>query len=149
MRAGKGPTELCAKEASVGANYKAKKRDFERKLRQRRAAELANSGSLGLVKLPPIRRNMRGVLQCKDMPAEGTKLIVAMRSDEAVALRENALVVKFEKNKTNRAALARLRKVNFAVAEVKRSHKFLPVVDVSIQFDRQSPPSKRSGGDAE
>jgi hypothetical protein len=127
----------------VGANYIAKKRDFERKLRRRRAAELANGGELGTVKLPPIRRQIRGTLQCEDRPLEGTKLVVAIQNGEVVALRENALVLKFDKSKMNKATLNRLRKTKFAVGEVKHPHTYLPLVDVSVQFERPTKPVNR------
>jgi hypothetical protein len=122
----------------VGAKYEAKKRDFERKLRQRRAAELANGGDLGTVKLPPIRHRLRGTLLCKDQPLEGAKIVVALQNGEVVALKDNALVLKFDKKKINKATMERLRKAHFALGEVKRPHAYLPVVDVSIEFERES-----------
>jgi hypothetical protein len=147
VKADRRPSEHLAKEFSVGANYKAKKRDFER---QRRAAELANGGELGTVKLPPIRRHIRGTLQCGVSPPEGTKVIVAIQNDEIVALRENALVLKFDKTKINKATLARLQRANFAIGEVKRPHTYLPVVDVSIEFERiAKPANQKSDSEAE
>ncbi|MGQ0584256.1 MAG: hypothetical protein ACT4O6_20185 [Reyranella sp.] len=128
----------------MGANYKAKKRDFERKLRQRRAAELANGGELGTVSLPPIRRNIRGILQCEERPAEGTKVLVGFQNDEVVALRDNALLVKIDKSKVNKATLARLQKASFTIGEVRRPHQYLPIVDISVQFERPAKPANQN-----
>lgn len=118
----------------MGFRYLANKRDIQRQLRARRAAEIANGGALGTVKLPPMRRNLRGRIVCNGNLPKGAQLIVAIQSGEVVGLQQNILSVKFEA--VNKATMKRLEKMPFAVGEVKRPHQYAPVVDVSVELNR-------------
>lgn len=120
----------------MGFRYLANKDDIQRQLRARRAAEIANGGGLGTIKLPPLRRNIRGRVVCSGNLPKGSQLIVAVQGNEVVGLLKNVLSVKFEG--VNKATMRRLQRMQFAIGEVRRPHHYAPIVDVTIELGASS-----------
>ena len=116
----------------MGYDYLVKKREFLRQLRARRAAEIANSGGLGTVKLPSIRRKLRGRLLCSEKLQKGTPIVLTVKDHEVVGLRENVPMLVFDE--VAKATLGRLRRQHFAIGHVTHMHHFMPLVDVSVEL---------------